>query len=54
MIIIMHDSEDRAVGPNCDCVAFKSLVDVVKYSLHACQIVIVWDAKWCLAMAKHL
>lgn len=47
-------NEDRAVGPNYDCVAFKGLVDVVKYSLHTCQIVIVWDAKLCLAMAKHL
>ena len=54
MIIITHNSKDGAVGPNCDRVAFEGLVDVVKYSLHAQQIIIVWDAKWHLAMAKHL
>ena len=54
MIIIMHNSEDGAVGPNCDHVAFEGLVDMVKYSLHAQQIVIIWDARWHLAMAKHL
>ena len=54
VMIIVHDPEDRAVGPDCDCVAFKGLVDMVKDDLHAQQILIVWDAKWCLIMAKHL
>ena len=54
IMIIMHNSEDRGVGPDCDCVAFEGLVDMVKDGLHAQQILIVWDAKWCLVMAKHL
>ena len=50
----MHDSEDGTVGPDGDCVALKSTVGVVKDGLHAQQILIIWDAKWLLIMAKHL
>ena len=54
ILIIIYHSEDGAIGPNCDCVAFQGLVDMVKYCLHAQKILIIQNAKWPLVVAKHL